>query len=65
MFLPESSNGDPVRNMRADVQVRFSRIRGRLPCGEDGETETKAGEEVVRSSRSSSKYYLCTETGQP
>jgi hypothetical protein len=51
--------------MRAVVQVRFSRIRGRLRCCEDGETETKTEEEVVHSSRSSSKSYLCTEAGQP
>jgi hypothetical protein len=65
MFLLESSNGDPVRSTRAVVQARFSRIRGRLPCGEDGDTETKTEEEVVHSSRSSSKSYLCTEAGQP
>jgi hypothetical protein len=51
--------------MRADVKVRFSRIRGRLPCGEDAGAETKTGEEVVHSSRSSSKSHLCTEAGQP
>jgi hypothetical protein len=65
MFPLESSNGDPVRRMRAVVQVRLSRIRGRLPRGEDGETETKTGEEVVHSSRSSSKSHLCTESVQP
>ena len=40
MFFLESSNDDPVRNMRADAQVRLSRIRGRLHGGEDGEAET-------------------------
>jgi hypothetical protein len=36
-----------------------------MPIGEDGETEMKSGEEVIHSSRSSSKSYLCTEAGQP
>ena len=45
--------------------MRFSRIRGRLHYGEDGETEMKSEKEVTHSSRSSSKSYLCIEAGQP
>ena len=53
-----------VTNIRV-LRTRFSRIRGRLHCGETGEWRMKIGEEVVHSSRRSSKSYLCTESGQP
>jgi len=57
IFPLESSNGVPVRNMPYASPASVGDC-----CGEDGQTETKIGEEVIHSSRSKSD--LCTETGQ-
>lgn len=64
-ICPRGSMGSAsVTNLRV-LRTRCFGIRGRLHCGEAGEWRMKIAEEVVHSSRRSSKSCLCAESGQP